>query len=103
MMKNVTSAVRAITAVPPDENDFAEWLELTDAVQFLNENTEDDEFVLFAQASRVFIHAVLVPEELVNPPDFDDIMSWNCHPSDSWTTCSTFSEPPTVSIESPLS
>jgi hypothetical protein len=102
-MKRVISALRAITAVPSDENEFANWLQLTDAVQFLNENAEHDEFVLFAQAPHLFIHAVLVPEQLVNPPDIDDLMVWDCHPSHSWTTCTTFSEPPTVSIESPLS
>jgi len=103
-MNRVISALRSLNTVPPDDNEFANWLELTDAVQFLKENAEDDEFVLFAQAAPyTFIHTVLVPEELVSPPDVDDLMSWDCHPSHSWTTCTTFSEPPSVSIEGPLS
>jgi hypothetical protein len=55
-MKRVISALRSLNTVPPDDNEFANWLELTDAVQFLKENAEDDEFVLFAQsASFTFI------------------------------------------------
>lgn len=103
-MNRVLSALRSLNTVPLDDNEFANWLELTDAVQFLKENAEDEEFVLFAQAvPYTFIHAVLVPEELVSPPDVDDLMSWDCHPSHSWTTCTSFSEPPSVSIEGPLS
>jgi hypothetical protein len=56
IMKRVISALRSLNTVPPDDNEFANWLELTDAVQFLKENAEDDEFVLFAQsASFTFI------------------------------------------------
>jgi hypothetical protein len=67
IMKRVISALRSLNTAPPNDNEFANWLELTDAVQFLKENTEDEEFVLFAQAAPyTLIHAVLVPEELVS-------------------------------------
>jgi len=102
-MKRITSALRALNSIPPDENEFANWLELSDTVEFLKQNAEDDEFVLFTQAPHLFIYAVLVPELLLNPPDMEDLMSWDCHPSQSWTTATTFSEPPRVSIERPLS
>lgn len=101
-MKRIISALCALNTVPTDENAFANWLELGDAIEFLNENAEAEEFVLFAQAPHVFIYAVLVPEPLLNPPDVEDLMSWDCHPSQSWTTATTFSEPPTISIEGPL-
>lgn len=101
-MKRTISALRRLDTIPSDQDEFAKWLELTDAVEFLKENAEDDEFVLFAQASHVFVYGVLVPESLLNPPDVEDIMSWDCHPSQSWTTATSFSEPPTISIEGPL-
>jgi hypothetical protein len=97
----ILTRLRTISSAPLDDAAFSAWLELKDVVPFLKHNARGDEFILYAGVPYSFMHAVLVPASLVDPPDVDDLMSWNCSPSSSWGITQTFN-PSTVFISPPL-
>ena len=101
-MGNSISRLRKLNEVPQEQQAFNTWLEFKDALEFLKDSLMDDEFVLYAQLPHVFIDVVLVPESLVTPPDVEDLMEWDSTPSSSWGISYTFSEPPSITVESSL-
>jgi hypothetical protein len=58
--------------------------------------------VVYATIQHAFMHAIAVPMSLVNPPNVEDLMLWNCTATSSWGVCTTFSEPRSISISPPL-
>ncbi len=101
-MSEVAKRVRELSTAPVQKDAFDSWLEQKDALRFLTDNAEEREFVIYAGLMHTFMHAILVPAASVNPPDIEDLMAWNCNASSSWGVVITYSEPPIVSIYSPL-
>ncbi len=68
--------------VPPgDLDEFNEWLEQSDIINFLAENAHSQDILLYASLNHTFVHAVFVPKSEVEPPDIDYLMSWDGNPS----------------------
>lgn len=101
-MKNVEERLRELSTAPTQKDAFDAWLAQEDALGFLYDNAEEQEFVVYAGLTHTFMHAVFVPEALVDPPDVEDLMEWNCNASFSWGVSITYSEPPKISILPPL-
>jgi hypothetical protein len=101
-MAYLLEALHQISIAPLEKEAFNAWLEAKDAVAFLTDNAQQDEFVVYAGVEHTFIHAILVPASLMNPPDIDDLLSWSFNPFSSWGTWITFNEPRSVSISPPL-
>ena len=101
-MNDVLRLHEARVALPSKGDEFNKWVELEDAIQFLRADTDLQDFVLYSGVGDVFMHAVLVPNSALNPPDFKDLMVWNFNPyHSSWGLCYSFN-PPKVTIEPPL-
>jgi len=90
-----------ISRAPLEKAAFESWLRMDDAIAFLKDNAREKEFVMYASTGSALLHAVLVPEASVNPPDIEDLMRWNS-PLSSWGIVATFREPASVSIVPPL-
>ncbi|HEY6349511.1 MAG TPA: hypothetical protein VI636_08895 [Candidatus Angelobacter sp.] len=101
-MAGAVEKLQQISIAPLEKEAFDAWLEMRDAVAFLKDNVRQKEFVVYAGLQHTFMHAVLVPESLMNPPDSADLMEWNFNAADSWGICTTYSKPPVVSISPPL-
>ncbi len=102
-MTEIIKTLQELSTPSSQKEAFDIWLELKDAVAFLTENAGGEEFVVYAGlTAHTFMHAILVPASLVNPPDIEDLMSWNCNASSSWGISHTYSEPPSVYISPPL-
>lgn len=86
----------------PAEASFATWLELGDAVAFLKDLPAKNEFVLYAGMQHAFLHTVLVPAKLVDPPNVEDLIDWNCNASSGWGVSYSFGKAATIWIEPPL-
>ena len=87
---------------PQGKEAFDDWLQMGSALAFLRDNTEQYELVVYASSRSTFIHAILVPASSVNPPNTDDLMSWNCGADSSWGVTVQFSQPRSVWISPPL-
>lgn len=101
-MNDIVKSLQEMSVAPLEKDKFGKWLEFKDAISFLKENTLQDHIVLYASFSTLFMHTILVPSSLVDPPDIEDLMHWNCNTSSSWGICYNFSEPPRVYITPPL-
>ena len=65
-------------------DEYKEWLEHKDFVQFLRAVPNQNEMVLYASGGDVYLYAVLVPKRFVTPPDPEDLGNWNCTPYSGW-------------------
>ncbi len=83
-MDTVISRLLKISTAPQHGEAFNTWLEAQDALQFLNENARQNEFVVYATPGYTFIHAVLVPASHVDALDVDDLLSRNFNAHSSW-------------------
>lgn len=101
-MTDVVSALVQISQPPSDKVSFNAWLEMADAVAFLKGNVQDDEFVVYAIMQHTYMHAVLVPVSAVNPPNVEDLLSWNCGAYSGWGVVFASLPQPSVSISPPL-
>jgi len=101
-MALVVDRLNRISDSPAQKEDFDIWLEMGSALEFLRDNNQQDEFVVYASNHSAFIHAILVPASSLSPPDLDDLMSWSCNPTSSWGIAVRFSEPRSVWISPPL-
>jgi hypothetical protein len=54
---------------PPSKKDgFDSWLEMGSALDFLHDNSQQDDFVVYASNRYTFVHSILAPASLLNPP-----------------------------------
>lgn len=79
-MASAIDKLIGISIAPSDPNRFAEWIRCEDAVSYLSDSAQDDEFVVFASVWGTFLHAVFVPSSLLAKPDVDDLLGWNGNP-----------------------
>jgi hypothetical protein len=101
-MQDAITRLRQISVAPSEKSAFDTWLEMKDALAFLADNAQENEFVVYATVGHTYMHAIVVPATLLNPPDNNDLMSWNCNASSSWGFSWTMTDPPIVSISPPL-
>jgi hypothetical protein len=101
-MDVVVDRLHRISEPPSQKVDFDSWLEMGSAIDFLRDNAQRDEFVVYGSDRYTFIHAILAPASSLSPPDIDDLMSWSCNATSSWAIEVRFSEPRSVWISPPL-
>lgn len=101
-MTDVVNMLEQISQPPSEKARFNAWLELADALAFLKGNVQDDEFVVYAIMQHTYLHAVLVPSSAVDPPNVEDLLSWNCSAYSGWGVVFASSPQPSVSISPPL-
>jgi hypothetical protein len=102
-MSGVVDTLKKMSVVPArDSAAFKEWLEQTETIQFLEQNTCETEFVVYATLNHVLVQTVLVPSNQLNPLDMEDLQKWDLI-SDSWGINYHLSgDDPTVWITRPL-
>jgi hypothetical protein len=83
-MADVVALVNKLSNVPENKRDFDTWVELKDAIPFLRDNANRDQFILDVSANSAFVHATVVPLSNVDPPDVKDLMSWDLSAWSSW-------------------
>ncbi|WP_420548195.1 hypothetical protein [Curvivirga sp.] len=74
----------SLNEAPVDKEEFNEWLWQKDVIPNLKKSLSGEEVILYAGFGYYYTHTVLVPEDLLNPPDFDDLMRWHFNPYESW-------------------
>lgn len=100
-MATLIEEIRALSISPRDQEQFNAWLDPGDALQFLEQNTRQNEFVVYANFPHVFMHAVAVPAARVRTPDIDDLLSWNFDATGTSGITYSFN-PDDIRIDGPL-
>src|SRR6202163_1704378 len=101
-MSDMSASLIKSSVVPAEKKAYEVWLEQEDALSLLEANPHQDDFVVFASLMHAFVHAVLVPDSLVSPPNIEDLMSWNFNAHTSWGISYASSDPPSISVSPPL-
>jgi hypothetical protein len=101
-MSVIVDRLNRISEPPVQREDFETWLNMGSALDFLRDNSQQGEFVVYGWNRSTFIHAIVVPASSLNPPDIEDLMCWCCNPTSSWGITVQFSEPRSVWISPPL-
>lgn len=101
-MADPISRLLSISVAPVGEDAFQGWLEGRDAIEFLKQNADHDDLVVYATPGCTFIHAVLVPSSNVEPPDVEDLLSWNFNAYSSWGVDVTSGPEPSYRLSAPF-
>lgn len=83
-MNQAALTLRTISRAPDDPAAYLDWLTLTDAFEFLRQVADGDKLVVYACLRHAFLNTVLVPTTVATPPDYDDLLEWECDVSSSW-------------------
>jgi hypothetical protein len=97
-MADVIELVNRLSTAPENQGDFDTWIELKDAVSFLRGNAKREEIIVNLSANSAFMQVVAVPKSNVNPPDSEDLMSWNLDSRSTWGIDVLYSRDATKSI-----
>ena len=88
MKNDICRKLLGLLTIPSkDSSDYDSWFEQTDFIDFLEKNANnEDKIVVYASsscypssgpASDLLIYSILIPKSAVNPPDVDDLLTWN--------------------------
>ncbi|MGD9537231.1 MAG: hypothetical protein AB7P52_06250 [Alphaproteobacteria bacterium] len=103
-MSKLIDDIRALATVPDEADAYRAWLRQDDALAFLCDNAGDGQIVIYAGVPYVFIHAVLVPNDVLVNPDIPDLLGWNHNPYSSWSVVASANgawiEPPLADCDS---
>jgi hypothetical protein len=80
----LVQAIKDLDQLPADP--LAKWMEAPRHLRFLHENGRHDEVVIYASGPNTFIHSMIVPNKLLNPPDEADLLVWSCNPYTSFAS-----------------
>lgn len=97
------AALKAIAQAPA--SDAAKWLiGAEDSVEFLKQNAQSEEIVIYAGSPAVLIHAVLAPVQQVTPADQQDLMDRFVGTDEAWAIQKSYGggEGHRVYLEPPL-
>jgi hypothetical protein len=101
-MNGLLDILKRISAPPSEEQAFNAWIEAMDAPAFLRSNAQSGDLLMHATSQHTYMHAVLVPSSRVDPPNIDDLLSWDCNADSSWGITVSPSKSPAVYISAPL-
>ena len=77
----ILRALKRLDERPESDNELAQWMRAEGHLSLLRQNALSDEIILFASTQRIaYVHAVLVPETDVTPPNPDDLLEWHSTP-----------------------
>ena len=92
MKKDIRDRLLRLVTPPPTKQGghYETWIEQTDAIRFLEENSGEDKVVIYASfyskpSTHFLIHSLLVPQADVNPPDVDDLLRWTFVSGTAWS------------------
>ena len=78
--KQLIGQIATLDSPPLDGVEFNEWIKAGEHLRFLQENARSNEHVIYGSGEYSFIHAMAVPEQLLETPDKDDLLAWSCNP-----------------------
>ena len=78
--KKLVERISELNRPPVEQTEFAAWIAAGRHLDFLVENAEEEEVIIYACGKHTFIHAVVLSEERLEPPDIDDLLGWSGNP-----------------------
>ena len=74
--KKIIEEIKSLDELPPDQDNFATWIQAGAHLEFLRRNARSDEPVIYGSGDYSFIHAAVVPNERLVTLSQDDLLHW---------------------------
>ena len=78
--KKLVERISELNRPPVEQTELAAWIAADRHLELLVENSKDEEVIIYACGKHIFIHAVVLSEERLEPPDIEDLLGWNGNP-----------------------
>ena len=79
----IIKRLASLDELPDDDETMRSWVKAENHIQFLVDNAQSQEIVVYAASKYSFIYCMAVPEELLNPIDKEDLFKWSVNPFES--------------------
>jgi hypothetical protein len=92
------------SSLKKESEDYESWLKAKDFLKFLK-HSKDGEIPLYAQFKYDYLYSVAVPTIYFKEEFVDDLLSWDCGPSNSWGYSHSFDKnmkPKNISVTAQL-
>ena len=77
---------------PSSKEEINEWLNLDNAINFLEADINDSHIILYASSKHLFLHSILIPNIEFLYDDIKDMVEWSGNPYTTWSIeCSSSS------------
>lgn len=85
MLSPMATTIQALNRKPSRGSaDYDRWVQHDDLITLIKQQQTGDDIILYASFAHLFLYSVLVPNTAIQPIDKEDILQWNCSPSDGW-------------------
>lgn len=78
--KKLAEEIARLNEIPSDAQKYSEWIQADQQIEFLRANARSKEVVIYASAPNTFVHSLVVSNELLTPPDIEDLLKWSGNP-----------------------
>lgn len=78
--KKIVEQLVKLDELPSEKEALAEWIQAEAHLKFLEKNKKSQEIVIYGAPEYSFIYSMVVPEELMEPFDKDDLLGWSTNP-----------------------
>ena len=78
--KSLFETLEGLSKSPEGDAAFSDWVEGEKFVNIIDKNVEQEELIIYAASTHIFIHTVLVPIKNLKPLDKEDLLSWSFSP-----------------------
>ena len=75
--------IERLDTPPADQEEFKEWVKARAHLDFLLENTNTDEIIVYASGEYTFAHTALISNDVLETKDNKDLLDWYGDPFDS--------------------
>jgi hypothetical protein len=82
----IIKRIAELDRLPTDPAEFDKWIAAAQHLSFLQQNARSEEVVIYASGPYSFIHSMIVPNNLLTPPDEADLLGWSCNPYTSFAS-----------------
>jgi hypothetical protein len=81
--KKLIAEISKLDKAPEDKEAFAKWIKAEGHLNFLRQNENQNELVIYASGECTYIHTVAVSNDRLAPIDYKDLENWNFNPFNS--------------------
>lgn len=102
MSKKLIQRIVTLGVAPKEKDAREKWLQMVDAILFLKESIDEEELIVFAASSSIYIYAILALGAKAEPPNVEDLLGWSLDVASSWSVWNSMGDPPDVGLCAPL-
>ena len=78
--QKIIETIKSLDELPPEQDDFATWIQAGSHLEFLHRNARSDELVIYVGGEYSFVYAAVVPNDQLAVLSQDDLLHWSGTP-----------------------